>query len=165
MLWLKAPESRGKLQTAAGVAVIVILVIILCIINSLRLNIQNRYAKARSEVGDELYTQLYTLCQTYDQVSIPGQNVQDVLLPKMKSCCDAALTLNTALSNAFTTKYRLLTQEDIDLLTGALSAYDNAFLTGSSTDDAQEQMAAACQRVRERLEERYSTEGIRPGKG
>lgn len=138
---------------AAGAALV--LVIMLCINISMRANIQSEYTKIRSELGDSIYTELYIMCQTFDQVSVPGVDVQYELLPTMKDCFLAARTLNTALSNGFGEKYSVLSAEDESAVDAAFSQYDTAFKTGKSTDDAQTAMLACVERIRAILETKY----------
>ncbi len=129
-------------------ALIIILVIMLCINISARTNIQNQYAKARNELSDSIYTELYMMCQTFDQVSVPGVDVQYDLLPGMKECFLAARTLNTALSNGFGEKNSVLSASDESAIENAFEQYDTAFKSGKATDDAQAAMLACTERIR-----------------
>ena len=140
----------------AVIAVIVLLVIMLCINISLKTNIQNAYTKVRAELSDSIYTELYMMCQTFDQVSVPGVDVQYDLLPSMKDCFLAAKTLNTALGNSFGEKYSVLTGEDETAVESAFDAYDTAFKSGKSTDEAQATMLACVQQIRTILDTKYS---------
>ena len=73
-----------KIGMIAAVAVVVVLVAALCITINMRSHIQNEYTAAKNEIGEQLYTELYMLCQTFDQVTVPGQDVQNGVIPKMK---------------------------------------------------------------------------------
>lgn len=145
--WRKA----AKWVCAAALA----LVIMLCINISMRSHIQKRYAEARSELGDSIYTELYVMCQTFDQVTVPGVDVQYELLPNMKDRFLAARTLNTALGNAFGEKYSVLTADDESAVDNAFGQYDAAFKTGKPTDDAENAMRACTQRIRSILDAKY----------
>ena len=131
------------------------LVIMLCINISMRSHIQKRYAEARSELGDSIYTELYMMCQTFDQVTVPGVDVQYELLPNMKDRFLAARTLNTALGNAFGEKYSVLTADDESAVDNAFGQYDAAFKTGKPTNDAENAMRVCTQRIRSILDAKY----------
>ena len=148
-------EPRNAIAVAVG-ALFVVLVALLCITISMRSHIQTEYAAARSEIGEELYSELYMLCQTFDQVTVPGQDVENVIIPAMKDYYLAAQTLNTALSNAFGAPYGVLSPDDIDALDAAFDAYDTAYAAGHATDDAQAAMQSCIDAVRALLAARYS---------
>ena len=147
----------------AGLAAVLILVIMLCINISMRTNIQSEYTKVRSELGDSIYTELYIMCQTFDQVSVPGVDVQYDLLPTMKDCFLAARTLNTALSNGFGDKYSVLSEADESAVDAAFEQYDTAFKSGKSTDDAQSAMLSCVERIRSILETKYPSGSLIAG--
>ena len=92
--WQKALRIAAYALSAA-------LLITLCISISMRSHMQNQYAKAREELMDSIYTELYIFCQTFDQISVPGVDVQNELIPQMKNHFLAARTLNTAAAKAF----------------------------------------------------------------
>ena len=95
------------------------------------------------------------LCQTFDQVNVPGQDVQNGVIPKMQDYYLSAQTLNTALGRAFGDKYQLLTAEHLSALDSAFEAYDSAFRAGKSTDDAQSAMQECMDMVRSVLDTRF----------
>ena len=67
----------------------------------------------------------------------------------------AARTLNEALTNAFGERYEVLSVENLSSLDGAFEAYDTAFRTGKSTDDAQATMDSCMGMVRSVLDSRF----------
>lgn len=144
-----------KAGAAIVVAALILLIALLCITISMRAHIQDAYTSARNEVGEQLYTELYMLCQTFDQVTVPGQDVQNVVIPTMQEYYLAARTLNEALTNAFGERYEVLSVENLSSLDGAFEAYDTAFRTGKSTDDAQATMDSCMGMVRSVLDSRF----------
>lgn len=144
-----------KLGVVAVCVTLVVLVILLCITIGMRSNIQSEYANARNEIGEEAYTELYMLCQTFDQVTVPGQDVQNVVIPTMAEYYLAAQTLNTALRNAFGERYAVLSAENIAALDSAFEAYDAAFRAGKSTDSAQSDMGSCMDMIRLILDARF----------
>ena len=147
-------EPRNAIAVAVG-ALFVVLVALLCITISMRSHIQNEYAGARNEIGEQLYTELHMLCQTFDQVTVPGQDVENVIIPSMADYYLCAQTLNTALTGAFGANYSVLSAQHIADLDAAFDAYDTAFRAGHSTDDAQAAMQSCIDAVRELLSARY----------
>lgn len=144
-----------KIGMIAAVAVVVVLVAALCITINMRSHIQNEYTAAKNEIGEQLYTELYMLCQTFDQVTVPGQDVQNGVIPKMKEYYLAAQTLNTAMVNGFGDRYMVLTGEHISVLDAAFEGYDAAFRAGKTTDAAQDAMKSCMEMVRTLLDSRF----------
>lgn len=146
------PRKAGALAIVGALA---LLIILLCISISSRAHMQSEYTDARNEIGEALYTELYMLCQTFDQVAVPGAEVQDVIIPGMRDCYLSGQALNTALKNAFGNRYAVLSENDIAALDAAFEAYDAAFRSGKPTDDAQAAMQACIDNVRAILLARY----------
>lgn len=146
------PKTAGVL---IGCAAVIALLVLLCISVVMRSHIQSEYTRARNEIGEEMYTQLYMLCQTFDQVTVPGQDVQNVVIPTMEDYYLAAQTLNDALINAFGQQYTVLAQESISALDSAFEAYDSAFRGGKTTQEAQNAMQSCMDMVRSILETRF----------
>lgn len=146
--------SRKAGLLSVGITILA-LVILLCISIASRAHIQSEYAAAREEVGQSVYTELYMLCQTFDQVSVPGADVQDGIIPDMREHYLAAQTLNTVLGSAFGSRYVVLSEEQLASLDGAFTAYDTAFSTGKSTDEAQSAMQSCVDMVRAILNEKF----------
>lgn len=147
-------SSKKAGLLSVGITILA-LVILLCICVASRAHIQSEYAGAREEVGQSVYTELYMLCQTFDQVSVPGADVQDGIIPDMREHYLAAQTLNTVLGSAFGQRYEVLSAEQLAALDGAFEAYDAAFRTGKSTDEAQSAMQSCVDMVRAILNEKF----------
>lgn len=163
MPFLKQLKPRTARRIAAAV-LLVLLVTALCITTIMRSNIQRQYTAARNEVGGELYNQLYLLCQTFDQVDVPGQNVQDNLLPAMLKYYAASRALNDAVAGGFGERYALLSGDDLTAFDAAFDAYDAAFRSGRSTDNAKASLRACVETTRSTLSERFDGERLKPGK-
>ena len=144
-----------KAAAAIALGVVILLVIVLCITISSRSHIHREYTNARNEIGEVLYTELYMLCQTFDQVTVPGAEVQDTIIPAMRDCYLSGQALNTALKNAFGSRYAVLSEDNIVQLDAAFEAYDAAFRSGKPTEDAQAAMQACIDNVRAILAARY----------
>ena len=154
--WLEmlkaSPKTAGVL---IGCAAVIVLLVTLCISVVMRTNIQRDYTQARNEISEELYTQLYMLCQTFDQVTVPGQDLENVVIPMMEDYYLAAQTLSDVLGNAFGRKYTVLSQENISALNNAFDAYEAAFRGGRTTEEAQQAMQECMNMVRTLLESRF----------
>lgn len=153
------PKKAGAV---IGCAVVILLLVTLCINVVMRANIQSQYTQARNETGEELYTQLYMLCQTFDQVSVPGQDIENVVIPLMEDYYLAAQTLNDVMSNAFGQRYSVLSQDDVSALDSAFNAYDVAFRGGKTTEEAQAAMQNCMNMIRTLLESRFLDGVIQP---
>ena len=146
-------RSKALLSTACGILAVVLAVVCISII--IRSRMQREYHRARTEIGVELYTDLYMLCQTFDQVNVPGQDVENVLLPKMREYYVSAQALNTALSHAFGERYRILGDEHLSVMNAAFGAYDTAFKGGKTTETAQASMQSGVDMLRALLNDRF----------
>lgn len=147
-----SPKTAG---VVIGCAAVIALLVMLCISVVMRANIQSEYTQARNEVSEELYTQLYILCQTFDQVTVPGQDLENVVIPTMKDYYLAAQTLNGVMGNAFGSRYSVLTQENVSALDSAFDAYEAAFRGGRTTEEAQNAMQECMNTIRTLLESRF----------
>ena len=154
--------SPKKAGIMIGSAAVVLLLVMLCITMVMRSNIQSEYTQARNEIGEELYTQLYMLCQTFDQVSVPGQDIENVVLPLMEDYYLAARTLSEVMNNAFGQRYGVLTQDNIAQIEKAFEAYDAAFRGGKTTEEAQTAMQSCMDMVRTLLEARFRDGVLQP---
>jgi len=146
------PRRMGVLAVGGA---LLLLIVLLCITINMRSHIQSEYTFARNEIGEEAYTELYMLCQTFDQVTVPGQDVQNVVIPTMQDYYLSAQTLNTALGRAFGDEYELLSPENLSALDAAFEAYDSAFRAGKPTGDAQNAMQSCMEMVRSILDGRF----------
>ena len=154
-------DKQKALMLGFGL-VLIILIAALCITGASKSNIREKYTAARNEIGEQLYTEIYMLCQTFDQVTVPGAEVQDVIIPDMHEYFLSAVTLNEALSLGFGERYAVLTYDVITSLEAAFEAYDDAFRTGQPTDDAQAAMQLCVENLRSLLSSRYP-QGILQG--
>lgn len=162
----KMPAFR-KLTTretliAAGIAVLIALIAILCISINMRAHIQDEYASVRNKIGESLYSNMYMMMQTFDMTSVPSADVQNAIIPQMEDYFVASTTLNDVLSNAYGQKYTVLTADHTTALKNAFSAYEKAFAEGSSTDLAYADMLNCMEMVRELLACRFSEGVLKP---
>ncbi len=146
------PKKAGILAVCIILAV---LVIALCISVVMRSNIQSEYSQARNVIGDELYAELYMFTQTFDQVSVAGQDLQNDVIPTMEDYYLAAKTLNDALVNAFGSEFGVLSQAETTSIDDAFDAFYSAFKGGKSTDEAESAMASCIESILTVLDERY----------
>ena len=153
------PKKTGIL---VGGAAVILLLVTLCITVVMRSNIQSQYTQARNETGEELYTQLYMLCQTFDQLSVPGQDIENVVIPLMEDYYLAAQTVNDVMGNAFGQRYSVLSQDNISALDSAFDAFDAAFRGGKTTEEAQTAMQGCMDAIRMLLESRFRDGIIQP---
>ena len=151
-----ALSTRAKAVLLAAAILLVVLAAALCISSSMRTNIQHDYTAVRNKTGEALYSNLSMLAQTFDMTAVPGADVQSAILPQMKEYFIASKTLNGLLAQAYGPKYAVLSDGDIDSLTGAFAAYDAALRNGSPTDLALSDLQLWMDRIRELLSSRFS---------
>ena len=137
-------------------AVLCILLIALCINVIMRANMQSKYAAVRNEIGEELYSQLYMLCQTSDQVSVPGADLEDTVIPQLRDYFVAAQALNNVLYNAYGEQYLVIDSDLESEMEDVFDAFNTAFKSGKGTDDAESALESCVASIREVLTSRYS---------
>ena len=147
-------KHRLALELVA-LAVIVALIAGLCISINMRTNMQRKYTAVRDRAGSGLYSNLNLMTQTFDMVSVPNADVQNGILPQMKQLFYAAVALNDLISDAYSSRYALLSESDVASIESAFAAYDAAYSSETSTDLAQSNMKACMARVKELLNSRY----------
>ena len=140
---------------AAIVALIIALIIWGCISTTRASNIHEKYAASRRTIGEELYGVLYMMALEYDDADLAGADVEGEIIPSMSNYYARAQALNSAITSAYGNDYAVLDDELISDLDGAFDAYDDAFDSGHSTDDANALMTVAIANVRQTLSERY----------
>lgn len=155
-------EKHRRALECAALGVIVALIVALCITSNARANMHREYAAVRDRAGANLYSNLNLMTQTFDMVDVPTADVQNAILPQMKELFHAAVALNQLLSQAYSSRYALLSDADIASVESAFDAYDEAYRTESSTDLARSNMQACMSRVRELLSTRYVSGVLKP---
>ena len=157
-------SARKKAILLATAALLVALIIALCISINMRSNIQANYTAARNKAGEALYSNLYILMQTFDMTAVPNTDIANVILPQMRDYFIASVTLNNLLKQTYGSRYAVMTDADIDNLTGAFTTYETAYRNNTSTDLALSNMKACMDRIRELLNTRYSQGVLRPAR-
>lgn len=150
-----AAEKRRRTLAVIAVALVLALIAWLCISIGMRANIQRRYEAVRNAIGEDLYANLNLMMQTFDMTSVPTADVRNAILPQMKQLFYAATALNDLLGQAYSPKYRVMTDGDVSAIENAFSSYEAAFNDSASTDLAQSNMMACMARVKELLDTRY----------
>ena len=159
-----ALDARKRAIAIAGLALLLALIVALCITINMRSNMQAQYAAARNQAGEALYSNLYILTQSFDMTKVPNADVQNAILPQMRDYYIASVTLNSLLSQTYGPRYAVLSESDINDLTGAFTGYESAFRSNSATDLAQSNMQLCMDRIRELLNTRYSQGVLKPGR-
>ena len=151
-----ALSAKKKAVVLGACALLLALIAALCISISIRSNMQKDYAAVRNRIGDALYSNLNMMVQTFDMTSVPGADVQRIVLPQMRQYYIASTTLNDVLGDAYGQRYRVLSESDSNSITSAFSAYESALSSNSPTDLAQSNLQLCMDRVRELLNSRFS---------
>ena len=149
-------SMRSKVIAIAGLALIVVLIVALCISIGMRTNIQREYTAARDQAGKALYDNLFILMQTFDSTAVPNIDVRNAILPQMRDYYIASVTLNNLLAQTYGSRYAVLSDADISDLTSAFTSYETAYKNNTSTDLARSNMQLCMDRVKELLNTRYS---------
>ena len=157
-------STRTKALAIAGLALIVILIIALCISIGMRANIQREYTAAREQAGKALYDNLFILMQTFDSTAVPNIDVRNAILPQMRDYYIASVTLNNLLAQTYGSRYAVLSDADISDLTSAFTSYETAYKNNTSTDLARSNMQLCMDRVKELLNTRYSQGVLKAGR-
>ena len=145
-----------RLISRATVAVLLaVLLVWVCISTSNTSDMQEKYAAARTSVGDMLYGCAMMMALEYDGASLAGADVSGDILPSMRTYFSQVVVLNNALASAFGEEYAVFDQQLINDIQLAFDEYDSAYSSGHSTDGAEARMTLAMADVRKALSERY----------
>lgn len=158
----KAAEIPRVSHKTAAVAILAVMLAALliwaCISTSNASNMRKKYTASLSIVGEELYGAMYMMALEYEDASLAGAEVEDVIIPSMKEYYTRSLALNSALARAYGERYLVMDEALISQLDQAFGAYDDAFTTGQSTDGAAELMTSALSNVQTALAEHYDSD-------
>jgi hypothetical protein len=154
---------RAAIKTAAFAALAVMLAMLLtwaCISTSNAANMRKKYTSSLRSIGEELYGAMYMMALEYEDASLAGAEVEDVIIPSMKEYYTRSLALNDALTRAYGAGYLVMDESLTTQLDQAFAAYDDAFTTGQSTDGAAALMTSALADVQSALTEHYSDDAV-----
>ena len=152
--------SARMIAWIAAAVFVAAIIISLCISISACRNIQQRYTAARNRTGEAIYQNLYMLLRKNDETSLAGADIEGSILPTMREYFISARSLNDAMTDAYGTRYSVLTRDQVTAIEKAFSNYDLAFKVGKSTTEAQNSLNAALQPIEKILLERYDSDGL-----
>jgi hypothetical protein len=143
----------------AVAALLVAVIIWGCISTSNASNMRTKYAQAREAVGETLYSAAYMMALKYDDAALVGADVEGEILPVMKTYHAQALALNEAIATAYGDRYEVLSDALVAQLDQAFTAYDDAFRSGRSTEEAANLMTQAMADTRAALDRKFDGNG------
>ena len=138
--------------------VALVLIVLVCIFAASASSIRNEYAAARNGVGEELYRNLHLFASSFEGVALVGSDVEGTILPAMQDYFVAARALDAAITQAYGVRYTVLTGGVDTAIAAAFDAYDEAFRTGKSPDDATRSMGACVDAVKQILLTRFDND-------
>ena len=125
----------------------------------------NNYAEARNQSASCIETQIAQFLRAYDSLSLAGADIENDLLPDLHTYFYAMKALDDSLTYSFGSAYTILSEGLRSQIDSALSAYDDAYRTGKSTDSAYESLTDCINSLNSLLNERFTASGeIRPAK-
>jgi len=139
------------------VSLVAVLFLTCCISIGSGTHIQGEYTQARNALGERLYTYLYMMTQKFREASLAGADVENTILPSMEAWFSLAVELNSYLTEAFGSRYTLLSAERIASISTALSQYKSAVRTGLNLTEAESNMTAVMNSLENLLSERYDS--------
>ena len=132
----KPTNDRAQLQLLAIIALSLVFIIYLFASTVQRVNLSKNYREARDQAATCVEDQISLFLRTYDSLSLAGADIQNDLLPDLHTYFYTMKALDDSLTYSFGSAYTLLSDGLRSQINSALSAYDDAYRTGKSTDSA-----------------------------
>ena len=141
-----AKDKALKRMMIAGLALVLILAIGLCISIGIRAHIQKEYTNSVAQMEVEAYENMTAMTELFARIDDPNVDVRYKLLPMFKGHFQAVAAINDALA-ACDADLALLSGEQIAAFEAALEDYDEAYRTGSPTGLARADLAVCMEDV------------------
>lgn len=156
---VRQTTNRQQLQLCAIIALSLVLVIYLAVSTVQRNRLNQNYAEARNQLSSVVEQNINLFVRTCDSIALAGADVENDLLPHLHTYYYAMEQLDDALTYSFGPAYTLLSDGVRAQLTSALSAYDEAFRMGKSTDSAYASLTEGVNSLKVILNSRFSENG------
>ncbi len=151
--------DRQQLQLCAIIALSLVLILSLAVSVVQRNHMRQDYAEARNQLSSVVEQNIQLFVRTYDSISLAGADVQNDLLPDLHTYYYGMEQVDDALTYSFGSAYTLLSDGTRQQIQSALSAYDEAFRMGKSTDSAFASLTDAVNSLKMILSTRFSSDG------
>lgn len=155
----RSANDRAQLQLLAIIALSLVLIIYLCASTVQRVNLRKDYREARNQAATCVEDQISLFLRTYDSLSLAGADIENDLLPDLHTYFYAMKALDDSLTYSFGSAYTLLSDGLRSQINSALSAYDDAYRTGKSTDSAFASLTDCINSLNSVLSSRFTPSG------
>lgn len=150
-------KDKALVRVAVGVAsALFLLLVCVCITFIMRSNIHRRYTTAASQMQEQAYQELIAMTELFARIDDPAVDVQNKLIPELKTRYQSAAALNTALTEGFGPESAVLSDEQTAAFNNAFNEYSDAYRQGLATGLAKADMTACIQQVQAMIDERYA---------
>lgn len=161
----RASYDRMQLMLCAIIALSLVFIIYLIGSTVQRASLRSDYAEARNQAASCVEDQIALFLRTCDSLTLAGADIENDLLPDLHTYFYAMKEMDDSLSFSFGPAYSLLSDGLRAQINSALSAYDDAYRTGKSTDSAFASLFDCVNSLNSVLSSRFTDSGeIRPAK-
>lgn len=161
----RAFNDRTQLMLCAIIALSLVFIIYLTISSFQRIHLRKDYIEARNQAGSCVEDQIALFLRTCDSLTLAGADIENELLPDLHTYFYAMQEMDDSLAYSFGPAYSLLSDGVRAQIHSSLSAYDNAYRTGKSTDSAFASLSDCMVSLNSVLSNRFTDSGeIRPSK-
>ena len=158
-------NDKMQLMLCAIIALSLIFIIYLVGSTVQRVSLNRKYEEARNQSASCVEDQIALFLRTCDSLTLAGADIENDLLPDLHTYFYAMQEMDDSLSYSFGSAYSLLSDGMRAQIKSALSAYDDAYRTGKSTDSAYASLSDCVVSLNSVLSKRFTDSGeIRPAK-
>lgn len=154
---LRENKRRARLISIAA-ALVFLLIVCTCISIHMRLNIQSEYTSAAKNIQEQVFSGMRQMTETFSRINDPNVDVQNKLIPSLKSQYSAVKALNESLISGFEKEDVVLDEKLIAAFDAAFEAYAAAYRDGRPTGLAQDDMLQCINQIAAMVEAHYPKE-------
>lgn len=152
-------NDREQLLLLAKIAFSLVLAIYLITVSVHRVTLKRDYIEARNQTATCIEDQITHFLRTYNNITLPGANVEGVLLPDLNTYFYAMQELDDTMIYAYGSAYSFVPASLRSNIKMALSAYEQAFRNGKTTDSAYSALTTCIHTLETVTDGRFTADG------
>jgi hypothetical protein len=149
-----AQEKLSPVRLAVAIAVIALLTTLFIVIFSRRSAVVMLQQSEESLIAS-VYVNITALERSYQEMNLPGADVKNTILPKMRLDLNAAKTVNQILVEVYGDDRAVLTEEMFAQIDESIGYMSDIIDMGKSQDEAKQQMGACMEKVQTAMLQRF----------
>lgn len=111
--------------------------------------------QSEESLVSSVYANITSLERAYEEMSYPGADVKNVILPQMRVDLNAAVTVNQILVDVYGVEQAVLSEDMFGQIADSITYMESMIDMGKSLTDARHQMELCMQQVQVAMMERF----------